>query len=248
MRGKQFDRSTIKSEEALFPLIRCGIAEKLTNMGFRVKDVAMVLRVSPAAVTQYLKGRRGNKLQESKNQEHIINALAEKAARHIRNSTGPLEVIELIDAGYQLLAAGTGEKILQTKSEPHKNEWLTLLRERLQLELKAAQKCLALASQTQDDYSKLLLRMIASDSIRHADIVSQIITRLESGRQPEVESPAGEFLNEVLTIEDKAAEVALNETIKIPHRIAQLLLESIDMDEEKHERMIAGMLRFFNEH
>ena len=73
------------------------------------------------------------------------------------------------------------------------------------------------------------------------------MTRLESGHQPEFESPAGEFLNEVLTIEDKAAEIALNETIKIPHRIAQLLLESIDMDEEKHERMIAGMLRLFNE-
>jgi len=247
MRGKQFDRSTIKSEEALFPLIRCGIAEKLTGMGFRVKDVAMVLRVSPAAVTQYLKGRRGNKLHESKNQEQIIDALAEKAAQRIRNSTGPLEVIELIDAGYQLLAAGTGEKILQRKSEPQKNEWLRLLRGRLQLELKAAQKCLALASQTQDDYSKILLRMIASDSIRHADIVSQIITRLENGNQPEFESPAGEFLNEVLTIEDKASEITLNETIKIPHRIAQLLLESIDMDEEKHEKMIAGMLKLFNE-
>jgi len=246
MRGKQFDRSTIKSEEALFPLIRCGIAEKLTEMGFRVKDVALVLRVSPAAVTQYLKGRRGNKLHESKNQEHIIDALAEKAAQRIRSSTGPLEVIELIDAGYQLLAEGTGEKILQRKSEPQKNEWLRLLRGRLQLELKAAQKCLALAGQTQDDYSKLLLRMIASDSIRHADIVSQIMTRLESG-QPEFESPAGEFLSEVLTIEDKAAEIALNETIKIPHRIAQLLLESIDMDEKKHERMIAGMLRSYNE-
>jgi len=246
MRGKQFDRSTIKSEEALFPLIRSGIAEDLTQMGFRVKDIAAVLRVSPAAVSQYLKGRRGNKLHESKNQEHIIEAIAEKAAQRIRNGLGPLELIELIDAGYQLLAAGTGEKILQTKAEPQKNEWIRLLRGRLQLELKAAQKCLGLASQTQDDYSKLLLRMIASDSIRHADIVSQVITRLESGHESESESPAGEFLNEMLTIEDKAAEISLNKAIKIPHRIAQLLLESIDMDEEKHERMIEGMLKLFN--
>ncbi len=201
MRSKQFDRTTIKSEEALFPLIRSGIAEKLTKMGFRVKDIAAVLRVSPAAVTQYLKGSRGNKLQETKNQEHIIEALAEKAAQRIRSGTGPLEVVELIDAGYQLLAADTGERILQTKTEPTRSEWLRILRGRLQLELKAAQKCLSLANQTQDDYSKLLLRMIATDSIRHADIVSQIITRLESGHNSDYESPGEGFLNEMLTID-----------------------------------------------
>jgi predicted transcriptional regulator len=234
MRSKPFDRTTIKSEEALFPLIRSGIAENLTKMGFRVKDIAAVLRVSPAAVTQYLKGSRGNKLQETKNQEHIIEALAEKAAQRIRNGAGPLEVVELIDAGYQLLAAGAGERILQTKTEPQRSEWLRILRGRLQLELKAAQKCLGLANQTQDDYSKLLLRMIATDSIRHADIVSQIMTRIEIGVNPEFESPGVGFLNEMLTIEDKAGELSLNNTIKIPHPVAQLLLESIDLYEAKH--------------
>jgi hypothetical protein len=83
--------------------------------------------------------------------------------------------------------------------------------------------------------------MVASDSIRHADIVSQIISWLETEREIEWEVPDPALLTEILTMEDNANELSLRKTVPINHKIARLLLESIDMDEEKHERLI-GML------
>ena len=244
MSQSKVDRLMVRSEEKLFPLLRAGVAEKLLRMGFRVKEISAVLNVTPPAVTQYLKGRRGNKFSENRNQEQIIEALAEKAAQRIRSSAGPLRVVELVDAGYQLLTATKGQRILEGKlKEPRKDEWMSILKERLQLELDGAQKCLALANHTQDDYSKLLMRMIASDSVRHADIASQLMSWLETGHEPVFEPPPQEFLNEMMRIENRSTESSLTKSISLPPSVARLLLESIDMDETKHERLLRKLLK-----
>jgi predicted transcriptional regulator len=68
---------TPTSEEKLLPIIRASVAEKLFQMGFKAKEIASVLNVTPAAITQYLKGRRGNKLAEAKSVNQIIAPLAD---------------------------------------------------------------------------------------------------------------------------------------------------------------------------
>jgi bacterioferritin (cytochrome b1) len=205
------------------------------------------MNVTPAAVTQYLKGRRGRKLRESPTLEPVISALAEKVSQRIRAGTRGLEMVELVEAAYQIMAAGAGERILRRPGwEPRRNQWLDILKQRLELELRAAQRCLELANHIRDDYSRLLLRMIASDSIRHADVVSQIISWLETGHMPPFEPPGSEFLSAMLDIEDRAQELSLRRRIKIPHPVAKLLLESIDLDEEKHEKVIGRMLRLLH--
>ncbi len=241
------NQMTAGNEEKLLPSLRAGVAKKLFRMGFKAMEISSVLNVTPAAVTMYLKGRRGKGSAEIDDVDQI-DALAEKAAHKIRSGTGPLEIVELLDAGYQLLSATKGQRILERGVETTKErEQIGLLRERLQLELKAAQKCLDLASRTRDDCNKLLLRMIASDSIRHADIVSQLMSWLERGHQPEYDPPARELLNEMLAIEDKASESVLQKTVRISHRGAMLLLESIDMDEKKHDTIVEKMLRIITQ-
>jgi len=230
------------TEEKLLPLVRARLAKRLSDIGFRAKEISAVLNVTPAAVTQYLKGKRGNTLSEAGN-ELIINALADKAAHRIRSEAGPLGAVELLDAGYQLLSASKGQKILKERAKAGGFESIGVLRDRLRLELKAAEKCLELANRTRDDYTKLFLRMIASDSIRHADIVSQLISYSERASDSSFQPPAKEFLNEMLAIEDKASEASLSKAVKIPNKAAMLLLESIDMDEFKHDRLVGKMLR-----
>ena len=236
----------VKSEEKLLPLLRARLAKKLVSMGFQEKEIAEALNVTPPAVTQYLKGKRGRGLTETKNLEQTINALAEKTAQRIRTKTGPLDIAELLDAGYQILTATRGEKTLQSIEEPRKERWLRILRERLQLELQAAEKCLGLASRTPDDFGKLLLRMIASDSIRHAYIVTQLIAWLEKGGPSEFKPPAKELLSDMLRMEDTADEVSLSKTLRVTHGIARLLLESIDMDEQKHKRVLTRMMKMLD--
>ncbi len=231
------------SEEKTLPPLRARLAEKLVEMGFKAKQIANVLNVTPAAVTQYLKGRRGKKLWDP-GDELILKTLTDRAAQRIRSGIGPLEFVELLDAAYQVLSAKRGQRILESSENRQvRPESIRILRQRLQLELRAAEKCLDLANRTRDDYTKLFLRMIASDSIRHADIVSQLISWSEGNREVGFEPPAKELLSELLAIEDKAGEASLTKVVKIPNAAAMLLLESIDMDEEKHDTLVGKLMR-----
>ena len=81
--------------------------------------------------------------------------------------------------------------------------------------------------------------MIASDSIRHADVVSQVISWLEAESEAGFELPGEELLKSMLALEDSANEANLRESIKVDHPVARLLLEWIDMDEAKHGKMVA---------
>lgn len=143
----------------------------------------------------------------------------------------------------------TGIHVAQTRSEtPRRNESLELLRAGLELELTAAEKYLELANRTSDDHTKLLLRMIASDSIRHGDVVSQIISWLEGGSQSAIVTPDESLLRGMLSIEDSANEASLKDNVEVDHPVARLLLEWIDIDEKKHEKIVSKMLGLDNKH
>jgi predicted transcriptional regulator len=230
------------SEEKMLPLVRATLARRLLQMGFKASQISRILNVTPAAITQYSKGVRGKKIAEAPSQRQIIDALAEKGAQRIKGNMEPISTVELLDIAHQILTVTSGERMLATKPDNRrKSESIVILKERLQLELKAAQRCLDLANRAKDEYSRLLLRMVASDSIRHADIVSQIVLWLETGREVAYEAPDQALLNEILAIEDNANEFSLRKTVRIKHGVAKLLLESIDMDEEKHERLIGKL-------
>jgi uncharacterized protein len=233
----------VRSEERLIPIIRAALAEKLAAEGFHVKEIAAALNVTPAAVTQYLKRKRGTNLMAVGSIDHIIAPLSEKVAKNIRAGTGGIKTVELLETARQVMVINTGRQIIARESEePERNESLELLRQRLQLELTAAENYLDLASKTGDDHTKLLLRMIASDSIRHGDVVSQVISWLESDSEKGFQLPGEELLKSMLALEDSANEANLRESIKVDHPVACLLLEWIDMDEAKHGKMVVRML------
>lgn len=236
-------KSGVESEERLIPVIRAALAGKMVVAGFNGREIAASLRVTPAAVTQYLNRSRGGNAKSAANIEQFIEPLAEKVIKRARSGLGPVETVELLETAHQVMVMNAGRGIVQhTSEEPERNASLRLLRERLQLELSAAEKYLELANKTNDDHTKLLLRMIASDSLRHGDIVSQVISWLESDSRKSIELPGKEILEGMLALEDSAKEVSLRESIKVDHPVARLLLESIDMDEAKHGKMVAKML------
>ena len=218
------------------------------QMGFKVHQVARVLDVTPPAVTQYLKGVRGTKMPELENMRQMIDALADKAANRIKGGMAPLSTVELLDVIHQILAVSSGEGVLRSSAENgERNESLAALKDRLQLELAAAQQCFSLANNAKGDYTRLLMRMIATDSIRHADIISQIISFMETGIEIRDEGLDQSLLKDVLAIEDSADETSLLSAVKINHSVAKLLLESIDMDEKKHDKLLGKMMRSLSE-
>jgi predicted transcriptional regulator len=245
-----------RSEEKLIPLIRARLAEKLVEQGFRPKQAAVALNVTQAAITQYLKGKRGARggrgnattATDIASIDHLINPLAEKLAKRLRSGMGSIETTELVEVARQVVVMSRGRMIIQEEPRrPERDEALKLLRERLRLELTAAEKYLELSNQTADDYSKMLLRMIASDSIRHGDVVSQVISWLEAGRDSEFEMPGKSILESLIALEDSAQEASLTESIHIAHPIARLLFQWIDADEKKHEKIVSKMLKLQGE-
>lgn len=234
----------LRSEERLIPVIRARLAERLVKEGFRPKDVAAGLNVTQAAVTQYLNRKRGGNTTTLASIDRLIDPLAEKLAKRLRSGTGGVETVELVETARQVMVMSRGRVIAQEQPKrPERDEAMRILRERLKLELTAAEKYLELSNQTADDYSKMLLRMIAADSIRHGDVVSQVISWLEAGRESDVEMPGKEILESLVALEDSAHEASLTESIHIGHPIAQLLFQWIDADEEKHEKIVSKMLK-----
>ncbi len=237
-------RSDLKSEERLIPVVRARLAKRLVEEGFRPKDAATALNVTQAAVTQYLKRKRGGNTSALASIDHLIDPLAERLVKRLRSGLGGIETSELVETAHQLMVVNRGRMIVQEQPKrPEREEALKVLRDRLRLELTAAEKYLELSNQTADDYSKMLLRMIAADSIRHGDVVSQVISWLEAGRDSEFVMPGQEVLESLVAMEGSAHEASLTASIRIGHPIARLLLQWIDADEQKHEKIVSKMLK-----
>jgi len=225
-------------------VVRARLAERLVKEGFRPKEVATGLNVTQAAVTQYLKRKRGGNASALASIDHLIDPLAEKLIKRMRSGLGGIETTELVETARQVMVMSRGRIIVQEQPKrPERDEALRILRDRLRLELTAAEKYLELSNQTADEYSKMLLRMIAADSIRHGDVVSQVMSWLEAGRESDVEMPGKAVLETLVALEDSAHEASLTKSIHTGHPIAQLLFQWIDADEEKHEKIVSKMLK-----
>jgi predicted transcriptional regulator len=227
----------------MIPVVRARLALSLRREGLRVKEIAAALNTTPAAVVQYLKGKRGRLVVRPAQVDRTIDALADKVLQRVRSGVREgVRMPELMEAADQIIIASKGSKMLEETPQKREKQVVEVLRQRLELELKASERCLESAVKFDDQYSKLLLRMIAADSMRHADVVSQIISWTELPREPSLNVPRKEFLDAILQIEDKAGEQSLRDTVKISHPVARLLLEWIDADEKKHERIIGKMV------
>jgi uncharacterized protein len=230
--------------ENMIPVVRARLAIALQREGLRVTEIAAALNTTPSAVVQYLKGKRGRLVGRPAQVDRTIEALAERILQRVRSGVREgVRMPELMEAADQLVIASKGSKMLEETTQRQEKQTVEVLRQRLELELRASERCLDSAVKFEDQYSKLLLRMIAADSMRHADVVSQIISWTELPQEPAFNVPKKEFLDAILQIEDKAGEQSLKDTVKISHPIARLLLEWIDADEKKHERIISKMVR-----
>jgi uncharacterized protein len=228
--------------EKLIPAVRARLAIKLGREGLRVREIASALNITPAAVVQYLQGKRGRFNPRGVHAERTIDVLAEKVLQRVKSGVGEgVRMSELVEAAEQQVIASRGHKVLEETTKAEHSGVVDILRQRLQLELKASERCLDSAVKLEDQYSKLLLRMIAADSMRHADVVSQIIPWIEVADEQVINLPKKDFLDAILQIEDKAGEISLRNAVKISHPVARLLLEWIDADEQKHERIIGKM-------
>lgn len=240
----QHSRVSSMNEETLIPIIRARLALKLHQQGLKVKEIATALNVTQPAVTQYIKGRRGNAAVKLSELDRFVEPLSEKLLSRNRMGLGGLETSELFETARQYMTMSSGTSS-QAKGRMPSSRHSThdILRQRLELELSAAEKYLELANRTKDAYAKLLLRMISSDSIKHADVVSQVLSWIENEGSGQLGLPDERLLKALLAVEDRANESSLGKRLDVEHPVARLLLEWIDIDEDKHERILRRLLK-----
>jgi predicted transcriptional regulator len=235
------DEASFANEDRLIPVIRAALAKRLSGQGFRVSEIARGLRVTQPAVEQYLKGKRGVGPPGVKKVDELVEPLAARLASRVRTG-GAIEMAELLETARQVMVmSAVPSQTFGPMGSPNEGA-MPLLRARLRLELDAAEKYLALSNQTSDDYTKLLFRMIAADSIRHGDVVSQLISWLEKGGSGGGSIPDEAILKKMVALEDSAGEASLLDHVDVRHPVAQLLLRWIDFDENKHDEMVRGLI------
>jgi rubrerythrin len=111
---------------------------------------------------------------------------------------------------------------------------------RIELEERSAAKALELASKSDDPLLSMLLRQIASDSMRHADILTTLLRTLEGGTPSQVRDYG--VLKEMLAFEEQAESENLSELIKSDDPLVKALLMSVDLDERKHEALLRELM------
>lgn len=241
--------------------VRAVLAKELAGLGYSQKEISEILGTSPAAVTLYSKDRRGqqfSKMIESNDSARLVidnlmsriahrKSDADSEDKDLQSDTFPL----ILDAAYRIMRLVSTERtekvltsIVNAASSTHPNTLTDTLIERLQEEQLAAQRNMALAVGTSDEVARTIFRQIASDSIRHAEIVSFLLSLPKNEIKRRVDRKM--LQEEIVQIEAmiKGEESATEEPIKLRgyDPALKLLLRSIDIDEEKHKMLLKGLL------
>src|SRR2546425_8625211 len=98
----------------MIPVVRARLAMVLQREGLRVTEFAAALNTTPAAVVQYLKGRRGRLVRRPAQLDRTIEALAERILQRVRSGVREgVRMPELMEAADQLVIASKGSKMLE---------------------------------------------------------------------------------------------------------------------------------------
>ncbi len=240
--------------------VRALLARELVKLGYPQKEISEILGTSPAAVTLYSKDRRGSQLSKiiksNKNAHIVIDDLMERISRgnasakvkgDLQKDTFPL----ILDAAYRIMrivSSPTLEKnAVRDQNGPsniYPDSLAETLVDRMQEEQLAAERNMALAVGTTDEVARTIFRQIASDSIRHAEIVSYLLSlpKDDSKRKPGQRMIQEEIaqIEAMIKGEESATEEPIN--IRGIDPSLKLLLKSIDIDEEKHKILLNGLL------
>ncbi len=117
------------------------------------------------------------------------------------------------------------------------------LRKRIAGEQAAVAECMRLAQRSRDELTRALFRQIASDSLRHAEIVASLAAYLDRGVS--ASAPTGITRAEVERLIEREHAAEASEGIDLGRNLGgmmHLLWESMEADERKHEELLRRLL------
>ncbi len=223
--------------------------ELVERMGVPMRKAAHLLGLAPSAISQYVSGSRKVELLEHLSTDASAKATARRLA-HFLVELPPGETPSprpLLEA-----AAHVSERLgrfaplpTEARVEHRISHSVTRkLRERIGAEQAAVSACMNLAQRAGDELTRAIFRQIASDSLRHAEIVASLASYLDSGVDRTFASGVTRSDVEILIRQEHEAE--RKAAVEIRNHVGgvmAVLVESMEADERKHEELLQGLLK-----
>jgi uncharacterized protein len=225
--------------------------EGVEHLGLSSRRVAELLGLAPSAVSQYLSGKRLERGFLEYSSDDRAQTIVRQAVERLIQAHGEEYVrIRVVLAGAASLAElyRSNVRPVQTISPTADPVFpLRQLTRQLRLRVKAEQmavsQCMRLAQRAGDELTRTILRQIASDSLRHAEIVASLGPYIERG-------VSGAFVAGITPKEIKA--LIEGERRAVAHADLELarhlkgtmaiLVASMEADERKHADLLRGLL------
>lgn len=221
--------------------------ELVESFGLPERRAASLLGIVPSSVSQYLSGKRlGPRLAVYLGNE-AARRLARQTAQQLIEATGGPQVV--LEAAIALggLVRPAQDVRARSRTSPigpeARQEVPQWLRNRIVSEQNAVAECMRLAQHSRDELTRALFRQIASDSLRHAEIVASLAAYLDRGVTSSV--PTGITRSDVEHLIEREREAEeTNEADLGPHLggVMRVLWESMEADERKHELLLRRLL------
>ncbi len=221
--------------------------ELVESFGLSERQAAPLLGIVPSSVSQYLSGKRlGGSLARHLNDPEARRLARRTAQALVEGPASPRLVLEATVALSERRPSGDraarrppAAARLPASARSGVPRWI---RQRIAGEQDAVAECMRLAQRARDELTRALFRQIASDSLRHAEIVASLGAYLDRGIS--ASRPTGVTRRDIdaLLRREHAAEAS---TAGSPPPdlggVMQLLWESMEADERKHELLLQGL-------
>ncbi len=241
-------RAAEPSPVAWVQVMQAMVARELVEgFGLPERQAADLLGVVRSSVSQYISGKRlGPRLARYLADEGA-RRLARTTAQRLMSSGGDARLvleaaIELEEMFAPTGSAGRGGGPRAPPSEVSRDtpRWL---RNRIAGEQNAVAECMRLAQRSRDELTRALFRQIASDSLRHAEIVASIAAYLDRGVSASV--PTGitrADVEHLIAREHEAEETSAGDLAPGLGGVMRILWDSMEADEHKHELLLQKLL------
>ncbi|MCI4321776.1 MAG: hypothetical protein L3K18_05515 [Thermoplasmata archaeon] len=223
--------------------------ELVEGFGLSERQAGVTLGLVPSAISQYLTGKRLRAPLERWETDETTRAVVRRTAQRLLTARGQERATEVLLAAAAELArgpggtAGSGSGATRRPDHPSRadSRWI---RRRIAGEQAAVSECMRLAQRSRDELTRAVFRQIASDSLRHAEIVAALAPYLDRGISSTVASGITRADVERLIDREHAAEGSPSESPG-PRLggVMRILWESMESDERKHDHLLALLLR-----
>ncbi len=221
-------------DRRLVTAIKAALSQILVSKGLSVNEAARVLRLTPAAVSMYISKKRGSFADQILSNESIrrildsyANTLIMRHREGLVSDLGP----EIEDLKRQI------KMVMSVGEVMDEDEVRRVIRERITLEHETAERAMALAYITRNPLVRSILMQIATDSLRHAHILTIIA---ENYGEAEIDLDVDQLKQ--LADEEKDMHSALNSIVGSENPLVNILLQSIMRDELKHYELVVSLL------